>query len=113
MSQRYKRPSNEPDVGEDTPLLAPVVIADESGSGKAVKLNPPKKPVVADDEFVHLKDFFDVEKGWMKFWSPAMTFSQITSRDRDDTLFCFDAFRCFAFLWVSNSHIQEGMNTCD
>ena len=121
MSESTQPPSDAPHRGEDKPLLgSSSATADESGSSKSSKLfeNPPLDvahhviPTAHSNdvgEFVQWKDFFDVEKGWMKFWSPTLTFNQITSRERDDTLFCFDAFRCFAFLWVSNSHIQEGM----
>jgi hypothetical protein len=53
------------------------------------------------DEFVKCVDFFDVKKGWMKFWDPQLTFNQIFVRERDGGLSCFDAFRAFAFLWIS------------
>jgi hypothetical protein len=88
---------------ENTPLLS---------GGKKLKSALKKSDTMLSstgEPLVAWKDFWDTEKGWMQFWNPSLTWKQLTTRDRDGGLFCFDAYRALAFLWVSNSHLQEGM----
>lgn len=93
---------------DQKPLLtpSPVPLADAPNTIRDARDSKKRKGRLGDD-LVLFEDFWDVKNGWMKFWNPKLTFHQLTVRERDDSLFCFDAFRAFAFLWVSNSHVQE------
>jgi hypothetical protein len=106
---------SEGNISESSPLIASSKGNDRenlliTNTVEATTFPQPKpNPSNVDDEFVKCADFFDVKKGWMKFWDPQLSFNQIFVRERDGGLFCFDAFRAWAFLWISNSHMQEGL----
>lgn len=85
-------------VNEAQPLIAPGGIIDEVDNDHCCQAK-----VCFPDAF------WDYEKGWMKFWNPALTWRQLTVRERESSFFAFDAFRALAFLWVQNDHVQEGM----
>lgn len=73
-------------------------------------INNSNNPQVNDIQTpLTLDNFFDPQKGWIKFWNPALTFRQLTVRERNPSFYAFDAFRALAFLWVSNDHVQEGL----
>lgn len=94
--------------GEEKPLLS-------SSSGSTNKKNDNNIGGSYSDQHsrwfstINMSTITDPEKGWLRFWNPALTFRQLTVRDRESSFYAFDAFRALAYLWVSNDHVQEGL----
>lgn len=73
---------------------------------------PPSPPSPVKGPYKGLltaENFFDWEKGVWRFWSLELSWRQLTVRERESGLFCFDTFRALAFLWVTNIHLQNGL----
>lgn len=99
---------------EDVPLLASTG-ADNSSSSSSSERRTPYVDAEKDSRTCHApvcwrEVFFDPQKGWMKFWNPAVTWRGLTCRERESSFYAFDAFRALAFFWVSNTHLSEGLS---
>eukprot|EP01038_Epipyxis_sp_PR26KG_P009424 gene9424-12698_t len=53
----------------------------------------------------------EVKHQWYHYWDVKKNLSQVFVRERNPDLFAIDAFRAMGFLWIINSHLQEGLAT--